>query len=48
MLSEKSTAVVRATLPAVSGAIDEITPLFYERMFAARPELLRNLFNRGN
>ncbi|MCO5973710.1 globin domain-containing protein [Actinoallomurus soli] len=48
MLSEKSAAVVRATLPAVGGAIDEITPLFYRRMFSAHPELLTDLFNRGN
>lgn len=48
MLSERSAAVVRATLPAVGGAIEEITPLFYRRMFTAHPELLRDLFNRGN
>ncbi len=48
MLSEKSSEVVRATLPAVGGAIGDITPLFYEKLFAAHPELLRDLFNRGN
>lgn len=48
MLSEKSTAVVRATLPVVAGAIDRITPVFYGKMFTAHPELLRDLFNRGN
>ncbi|GAA3633610.1 FAD-binding oxidoreductase [Streptomyces sp. S1A] len=48
MLSEKSTAVVRATLPAIGAAIGDITPVFYRRMFAAHPELLRDLFNRGN
>ncbi len=48
MLSAKSAEVVEATLPAVGGAIGEITPLFYDRMFAAHPELLRDLFNRGN
>ncbi|MEO3977891.1 globin domain-containing protein [Streptomyces sp. CAU 1734] len=48
MLSEKSTATIRATLPAVGGAIDEITGLFYDKLFAAHPELLRDLFNRGN
>ncbi|MGW3243400.1 globin domain-containing protein [Streptomyces sp. NPDC001070] len=48
MLSEKSAATVRATLPAVGGAISEITALFYERLFDAHPELLRDLFNRGN
>ncbi|MEU9195474.1 globin domain-containing protein [Streptomyces hundungensis] len=48
MLSEKSTATVRATLPAVAAAIDTITERFYGRLFAAHPELLRDLFNRGN
>ncbi|MFD7668345.1 globin domain-containing protein [Streptomyces sp. NPDC059788] len=48
MLSSQSAATVRATLPAVGAAIGEITPLFYDKMFAARPELLRDLFNRGN
>jgi len=48
LLSAKSTEVVRATLPAVGGAIDDITPIFYRRMFAAHPELERDLFNRGN
>lgn len=48
MLSAKSTETIRATLPAVSGAIDEIASLFYDKLFAAHPELLRDLFNRGN
>jgi len=48
VLSPKSAETVRATLPAVGGAIGEITPLFYEKLFAAHPELLRDLFNRGN
>lgn len=48
MLSEKSAATVRATLPAVGGAISEITAIFYDRLFAAHPEMLRDLFNRGN
>ncbi|MER6443230.1 MULTISPECIES: globin domain-containing protein [unclassified Streptomyces] len=48
MLSEQSTATVRATLPAVGAAIGEIADRFYERLFAAHPELLRDLFNRGN
>lgn len=48
MLSEQSTATVRATLPAVGAAIGEIADRFYEGLFAARPELLRDLFNRGN
>ncbi|WP_435220220.1 globin domain-containing protein [Streptomyces sp. Tue6028] len=48
MLSEQSTATVRATLPAVGAAIGEITERFYAGLFAAHPDLLRNLFNRGN
>ncbi|WP_306317331.1 MULTISPECIES: globin domain-containing protein [unclassified Streptomyces] len=48
MLTDQSAAVVRATLPAVGAAIEDITGLFYEKLFAAHPELLRDLFNRGN
>ncbi|CAM3189316.1 globin domain-containing protein [Nocardioides dubius] len=48
MLSPTSTDVVRATLPVVGAAIGEITPLFYAKLFAAHPELLRDTFNRGN
>ncbi|MCX5073435.1 FAD-binding oxidoreductase [Streptomyces sp. NBC_00513] len=48
MLSEKSTATVRATLPAVGAAVGDIAELFYAKLFAAHPALLRDLFNRGN
>ncbi|MGW9035189.1 globin domain-containing protein, partial [Streptomyces sp. NPDC055721] len=48
MLSEQAAPVIRATLPAVGGALDEITERFYARLFAAHPELLRDVFNRGN
>jgi nitric oxide dioxygenase len=48
MLSAKSVETVRATLPAVGGAVTEITGLFYRKLFEAHPELLRDLFNRGN
>lgn len=48
MLSPKSAELVEATLPAVGGAIGEISRLFYERMFAEHPILLKHLFNRGN
>ncbi|MFF5011717.1 globin domain-containing protein [Streptomyces sp. NPDC001165] len=48
MLSEQSAVTVRASLPAVGAAIGEITERFYARLFAAHPELLRDLFNRGN
>jgi len=48
MLSEQSAATVRTTLPVVGAAIGEITERFYAGLFAAHPELLRDLFNRGN
>ncbi|WP_305094132.1 globin domain-containing protein [Prescottella sp. R16] len=48
MLSEASKETVRATLPAVGAAIGDITTLFYRKLFAAHPELERDLFNRGN
>ncbi|MFH8465887.1 globin domain-containing protein [Streptomyces sp. NPDC017991] len=48
MLSEQSAATVRATLPAVGGALGEISERFYAGLFSAHPELLRDLFNRGN
>lgn len=40
--------IITATLPLVGAHIDEITSEFYRRMFGHHPELLRNLFNRGN
>ncbi|WP_432075661.1 globin domain-containing protein [Streptomyces wuyuanensis] len=48
MLSEQATPVVRATLPVVGAAIGNIAELFYRKLFDAHPELLRELFNRGN
>ncbi|QKW48640.1 globin domain-containing protein [Streptomyces buecherae] len=48
MLSTESASVIRASLPAVGGALDAITTRFYATMFADRPELLDGLFNRGN
>ncbi|GGJ48289.1 hypothetical protein GCM10010121_069300 [Streptomyces brasiliensis] len=48
MLSPESAAVIRATLPAVGGALDDITTRFYATMFGEQPELLDGLFNRGN
>ncbi|MEV6563555.1 globin domain-containing protein [Streptomyces kronopolitis] len=48
MLSTESARTLTATLPAVRGALGEITALFYEKLFTAHPELLRDLFNRGN
>ncbi|WP_405803815.1 FAD-binding oxidoreductase [Streptomyces sp. NBC_00210] len=48
MLSQKSAERVRATLPAVGGALGTLTELFYRKLFAAHPELLHDLFNRAN
>ncbi|MFZ2511554.1 MAG: globin domain-containing protein [Gordonia sp. (in: high G+C Gram-positive bacteria)] len=48
MISDQTRTVLTATLPAVEGALDDITPRFYNRMFAAHPELLNDLFNRTN
>ncbi|SFR15746.1 nitric oxide dioxygenase [Lentzea waywayandensis] len=48
MLSPKSAELLEATLPAVGATIGEISRLFYARMFAEHPLLLRFMFNRGN
>lgn len=48
MLSAESAPVIRATLPLVGAAVEDITELFYRKLFAAHPELLADLFNRGN
>lgn len=48
MLSEKSRPLIVATLPLVGSRLGAITPNFYSRMFAARPELLDGLFSRAN
>ncbi|EGD53966.1 globin domain-containing protein [Gordonia neofelifaecis] len=48
MISSDTKLVLEATLPVVESALPEITPRFYDRMFTARPELLRDLFNRTN
>ena len=48
MLSEKSRPLIVATLPLVGSRLGAITPNFYNRMFAARPELLDGLFSRAN
>ena len=47
-LTKEHAEIVSATLPLVGAHIDEITSVFYGRLFAAHPDLLRNLFNRGN
>ncbi len=47
LLSEDSAAVVKATAAVVAAHAEQITAVFYPRMFAAHPELLR-VFNIGN
>lgn len=47
LLSQSSTAVVTATLPAVQAHGEAITSRFYQRMFKAHPELL-NIFNKSH
>ncbi|ALD62975.1 hemin transporter [Arthrobacter sp. LS16] len=48
MLSTQSRPVIEATLPIIAERISSITPKFYQRMFAARPELLDGMFSRSN
>ncbi|MEU8654949.1 globin domain-containing protein [Streptomyces sp. NPDC048737] len=48
MLSDTARPVVAATLPVVADHIGEIAQRFYGHMFAAHPELLNGVFNRGN
>ncbi|GAA4367152.1 globin domain-containing protein [Paeniglutamicibacter cryotolerans] len=48
MLSNKSRPVIEATLPLIGSRIGEITPIFYNRLFTAHPELLDGLFSRSN
>jgi nitric oxide dioxygenase len=47
-LEPQHAEIVTATLPLIGAHIDEITTAFYRRLFAHHPDLLRNLFNRGN
>ncbi|MFC1418151.1 globin domain-containing protein [Streptacidiphilus cavernicola] len=48
MLSSRSADTVEASLPVVGAAIGEISQVFYRRLFEAHPDLLDDLFNRGN
>ncbi|GAA3299800.1 globin domain-containing protein [Glutamicibacter nicotianae] len=48
MLSTKSFPVIEATLPIIAERISSITPNFYNRLFAAHPELLDGVFSRSN
>jgi nitric oxide dioxygenase len=48
MLSEQNRPIVEATLPVVGQHIGEIAGRFYGHLFAAHPELMDGIFNRGN
>lgn len=47
-LDPQSAEIVSATLPLIGANIDAITTAFYRRLFGNHPDLLKNLFNRGN
>ncbi|MEV6218061.1 globin domain-containing protein [Nocardia sp. NPDC051833] len=47
-LAPAQAEIVRATLPVIADAVDEITTVFYRTLFGNHPELLRELFNHGN
>lgn len=47
-LSPVNEQIVRDTLPVIGANINEITPVFYRTMFGKHPELISDLFNRGN
>lgn len=47
-LSQAHAETVKATLGPVGENIQTIASTFYSRMFAAHPELISDLFNRGN
>lgn len=48
MLSTTSRPIIEATLPIIGARISSITPKFYERLFAAHPDLLDGTFSRAN
>ncbi|WP_404289170.1 globin domain-containing protein [Glutamicibacter arilaitensis] len=48
MLSPQSRPIIEATLPIIGERISSITPKFYERLFAAHPQLLDGTFSRSN
>lgn len=47
-LTPEQAEIITQTLPVVGANIEKITPNFYNRMFAAHPELIADTFNRGN
>nr|BFF16065.1 hypothetical protein GCM10025699_73680 [Microbacterium flavescens] len=47
MVTASQTVALARTLPDVAAHADDIAADFYDRLFAARPDLLRDRFNRG-
>lgn len=47
MLSEQTKEIVKQTVPVLEQYGNEITKVFYEKLFEAHPELL-NIFNKSN
>jgi len=47
MVTASQLAALARTLPSVEASADMIAADFYDRLFAARPDLLRDRFNRG-
>lgn len=47
-LSEADRQIIAETLPVIGAHINDITPVFYTKLFDNHPELIRDLFNRGN
>jgi nitric oxide dioxygenase len=47
MVTASQLAALTRTLPSVADHADAIAVDFYDRLFAARPDLLRDRFNRG-
>ncbi|KQS17714.1 globin domain-containing protein [Frigoribacterium sp. Leaf186] len=48
MASTAQLRALRASLPAVADRAPDLADDFYRRLFAARPDLLRDRFNRGD
>ncbi len=47
-LTPEHEEIVKVTLPTIGANIDTIAQTFYRTMFGKHPELLANVFNRGN
>lgn len=47
MVTASQTVALTRTLPDIAAHADAIAADFYDRLFAARPDLLRDRFNRG-